>query len=632
MKFKKYLYILLSLLYLDLVFNLFAYDTYLRSSIFNIVFFDMANAAIIWILTSFFKDKINKIITYVVYAILWFWYGLYYVFYKVFITPFSIALFRQADQTLKFGKNVIISILQNMHVITLFFVPIIILIVFRKKIKFDKIKLKSILGYLLVLIVTISLYVGNIFVQKRTVGSIYNLFYETNNISLNIERLGVMGATYLDVKRSIFGFEEKINMVNEEVSDDENEVFEYDYNVTDIDFDKGNNQTINNYLKNESGSKQNKYTGMFKGKNLVFIVAESFSELAVSQEYTPTLYKLVHEGFDFENFYTSNNLSTIGGEFQALTGLYADNEILSSWRGGWAYYPYGLGKVFKNEGYNTFAYHNNSAFYQDRNVYLKTQGFDNFMGCYNGMEKRINCEQWPQSDVEMMDATVTDYIDSDKPFMTYYMTVSGHFYYEFSENMMALKTRDAVSDLDYPEAVKGYIATQIELDHALETLMKKLEEAGKLDDTVFVLLADHFPYNLSIENINILSSYERDSLIEANSNNLIIYNSKMKSVKVPKVGMSIDVLPTVLNLFGIKYDSRVIMGKDILSTNEGIAIFKDKSWVTNKGTYYASTGKFVAKSDDIPEGYVDKINQIVSNRVAISRMIVDNNYYKSILG
>lgn len=632
MKFKKYLYILLSLLYLDLVFNLFAYDTYLRSSIFNIVFFDMSNAAIIWILTSLFKDKINKIITYVIYGILWFWYGLYYVFYKVFITPFSIALFRQADQTLKFGKNVIISILQNMHVLILFFVPIILLIVFRKKIKFDKVKLKSMLGYLLVLIVTISLYVGNIFVQKRTVGSIYNLFYETNNISLNIERLGVMGATYLDVKRSIFGFEEKISLVNDDVSDDENEVFEYDYNITDIDFDKGNNQTINSYLKNESGSKQNKYTGMFKGKNLVFIVAESFSEIAVSQEYTPTLYKLVHEGFDFENFYTSNNLSTIGGEFQALTGLYADNEILSSWRGGWAYYPYGLGKTFKNEGYNTFAYHDNSAFYQDRNVYLKTQGFDNFMGCYNGMEKRINCEQWPQSDVEMMNATVTDYIDSDKPFMTYYMTVSGHFYYEFSENMMALKNRDAVSDLDYPEAVKGYIATQIELDHALEALMKKLEEAGKLDDTVFVLLADHFPYNLSIENINLLSSYERDSLIEANSNNLIIYNSKMKSVKIPKVGMSIDVLPTVLNLFGIKYDSRVIMGKDILSTNEGIAIFKDKSWVTNKGTYYASTGKFVAKSDDIPEGYVDKINQIVSNRVAISRMIVDNNYYKSILG
>ena len=104
----------------------------------------------------------------------------------------------------------------------------------------------------------------------------------------------------------------------------------------------------------------------------------------------------------------------------------------------------------------------------------------------------------------------------------------------------------------------------------------------------------------------------------------------MKSVKVDKVGMSIDVIPTVYNLFGIKYDSRIIMGKDILSTSEGIAIFKDKSWVTNKGTYYASSGKFVAKIDDVPDGYVDTINSIVSNRVAISRMIVENNYYKYI--
>ncbi len=632
MKFKKYFYILISLLYLDLIFNLFAYDTYLRSSFFNIILFDVVNAFIICILTGLFKEKINKIITYVIYAVIWFWYGLHYVFYKVFITPFSIALFRQTDQTLKFAKNIVISILQNIHVLILFLIPIVLLIIFKKKLKFEKFKLKEIIIYLLLLILSIGLYVSNIFIQKRETGAIYNLYYETNNISLNIERLGVMAATYLDVKRSIFGFEEKIHTIEKENLDDADDVFEYEYNNLDIDFDKGNNGTINSYLKNEAGSKQNKYTGMFKGKNLVFIVAESFSEIAVSEEHTPTLYKLVHEGFDFENFYTSNNLSTIGGEFQALTGLYADNAILSSWRGGWAYYPYGLGNTFKKEGYNTFAYHDNSAYYQDRNVYLGTQGFDNYKGCYNGLENLINCEQWPQSDVEMIEATVNDYINSDKPFMTYYMTVSGHFYYEPSENSMAKKNWDKVSDLDYPDAVKGYIATQIELDHALELLMNKLKEANKLDDTVFVLLADHYPYNLSLDNINILSSYERDSLIEANSNNLIIYNSKMKTVKVPKVGMSIDVLPTVLNLFGIKYDSRIIMGKDILSTNEGIAIFKDKSWVTNRGTYYASTGKFVAKTDDIPEGYVDKINAIVSNRVAISRMIVDNNYYKSILG
>lgn len=617
---------------MDLVFNLFAYDSYLRTSIINIFLFSVVNSFIVLLITSLFSEKINKIMTYIVYIFLWFWYSLYYIFYKVFVTPFSIALFRQSDQTLKFGKNIIISILQNIHIVLLFLVPVILLIVFRKKIRFDRFKLKEILMYVCLFMISIGIYIFNIFIQDKGVGSIYNLYFETNNVSLNIERLGVPAATYLDIYRCIFGIDEKIVIVNEPVMVDDGELFEYDYNTIDIDFSGGSGEVakINEFMANEKGSKQNKYTGMFEGKNLIFIVAESFNEIAVSEELTPTLYKLVHEGFDFENFYTSNNLSTIGGEFQALTGLYADNTILSSWRGGKAYYPYGLGNVFKDLGYNTFAYHNNSAYYQDRNVYLKTQGFDNFKGCYNGLEKVINCEQWPQSDVEMIEGTISDYINSDKPFMTYYMTVSGHFYYSYSGNAMASKNKDLVDNLDYPEEVKGYLATQIELDRALELIINKLEEASKLDDTVIVLLADHYPYGLPIDYINILSDYKRDSLIEANSNNLIIYNSKMKSEKIDKVGMSIDVIPTVYNLFGIEYDSRLIVGKDILSTSEGIAIFKDKSWITNKGTYYASSGNFEAKVDDISDNYVDTINSIVSNRVAISRMIVENDYYKYI--
>ena len=484
-------------------------------------------------------------------------------------------------------------------------------------------------------ILSIGIYIGNIFIQDKGKGSIYNLYYETNNVALNIERLGVMSATYLDIKRTIFGFEEKIDVVDtdiEEIDEPLEKAIEYDYNNLDLDFSVNNtsNVIINQFMENESGTRKNKYTGLFEGKNLIFIVAESFSEIAVSEEYTPTLYKLVHEGFYFENFYTSNNLSTIGGEFQALTGLYADNSILSSWRGGYAYYPYGLGTIFKNRGYNTYAYHDNSAYYQDRNIYLKTQGFDNYKGCYNGLEKLINCEQWPQSDVEMIEATASDYIDSDKPFVTYYMTVSGHFYYTFGGNAIAAKNKKYVDNLDYPEEVKGYIATQIELDKAMKLLLNKLEASNKLDNTVIVLLGDHYPYNLSIDKINMLSTYERDSLIEANSNNLIIYNSQMNPEKISKVGMSIDVLPTVLNLFGMEYDSRTIMGKDILSTAEGIAIFKNKSWVTNKGTYYASNDEFVATEDDVEQEYIDTINSIVSNRVAISRMIVEDNYYKKL--
>ena len=629
---KKWLTTFLTLLYLDLIFNLFTYDSYMRESIINIVLFDLVNSFIILLLTNLFKEKINKIIGYVIYGFLGFWYSLFFIFYKVFSTPFSISLFGQTDQVLAFGKETFLSIVSNLYMIILFFAPLVFIIINNKrsshsrKIKVDK---RTVLVYGVLLLISISIYTINIFVQKRETGRIYNLYFETNNISLNIEKLGVVNASSIDLFRSIFGFEEKISAVDNSIPlENDNDIFEYDYNVLDIEFPSGYDK-INNFIKNETGSKQNKYTGMFEGMNLIYVVAESFSELAVSEELTPTLYKLVHEGFDFTNFYTSNNLSTIGGEFQALTGLYADNSILGSWRSGKAKYLYGLGDLFKGLGYNTYAYHNNSAYFQDRNVYLKNIGFKNFKACYNGLEKVINCNLWPQSDVEMMSKTASDYVNSDKPFMTYYMTVSGHFYYEKSENSMALKNWKYVKDLPYPEAVRGYIATQIELDRAMESLLKKLEEAGKLDNTVIVLLADHYPYNLSIDNINKLSTYKRDKMIEVNSNNLILYNSRMKPVKVDKVGMSIDVLPTVLNLFGVKYDSRLIMGKDILSSTEGIAIFKDKSWVTNKGTYRASTGKFTG-SEEVSEDYIKKINSIVSNRVAMSKQIVSNNYYSKI--
>ena len=631
MNYKKYIYIFVTLLYMDIIYNLFTYNMYLRSSIICILLFDLLNAGIIYLLTSYFKEQVNRIITYVIYGFLLVWYSTYFIFYKIFITPFSITLFKQSDQVLKFGGSLIISILSNIHMIILFSIPLVLSIIFRKRIKSETFNLKRFLISIGVLIFTILIYIGNIFIQGKGIGSPYNLYFETKNISLNIERLGIIPSTYLDIKRSIFGFNEKIQIVKEDLKDDENELFNYDYNNLELDFSGGNGTiaTINNFMANETGTKQNKYTGMFKDKNLVFVVAESFSEVAVREDLTPTLYKLVHEGFDFKNFYTSNNMSTIGGEFQALTGLYADNEILGPWRSGNRYFPYGLANVFKGLGYNTYAYHNNSAYFQDRNIYIKSQGFDNFKGCYNGLEKLMNCEAWPQSDVEMINATINDYINADK-FVTYYMTVSGHFYYTYNLNQQAANNRHLVDHLDYPEDVRGYLATQIELDRALETLMNKLDEAGKLDDTVIVLLADHYPYYLSNYSFNLLSDYYRDQLIESNSNNLIIYNSKMKPVEIDKVGMSIDVLPTVLNLFGVNFDSRLIMGKDILSNTEGIAIFKDKSWVTNKGTYYASSGTFAPSVSEIPDGYVNYINSIVNNRVAISRMIVTSNYYSYI--
>jgi phosphoglycerol transferase MdoB-like AlkP superfamily enzyme len=240
------------------------------------------------------------------------------------------------------------------------------------------------------------------------------------------------------------------------------------------------------------------------------------------------------------------------------------------------------------------------------------------------MGLNINCKSWPQSDIEMIDKTYFDYIASDEPFLVYYMTVSGHFDYTFNDNYIASKNRNLVKNLPYSEKPQAYIACNIELDRALELLISKLEEYGKLDDTVIVLLADHYPYALSLSEINELSSYERDDLFEINHNSLILWNSKMENESIDKVGMPIDVIPTIYNLFGIDYDSRLFAGTDLLSDKEGIVILGNRSWITNKGRYNSTNIFFEGVAS---EEYIEHINIIIQNKVAFSKGIFTNNGY-----
>ena len=277
------------------------------------------------------------------------------------------------------------------------------------------------------------------YVTKENPNSTYNLYYRVNEVSLNIEKLGILNSYRIDFLREIFGFEQEIENETTIDSSENEETKEapivYEYNKVDLDFEKAtSNKTIkqiNEYIQNDQGTQKNEYTGMFEGYNLIYITAESFYEVAISEELTPTLYKMTHSGFVFENYYTPTVLSTIGGEFQSLTGLYPDSSILATWRSGKNYFPYGLATVFGNLGYSTYAYHDHSYTFQDRNKYIKTQGFTNYLAKGNGLQKRMNCNMWPESDDEMMRVTLPDYIEDETPFLAYYMTVSGHMGYNW---------------------------------------------------------------------------------------------------------------------------------------------------------------------------------------------------------
>lgn len=630
--FKPYVGWLLVVLYLEFIFAFITFDSYLRESVINIFLHSVIAAGFYSIITFIFKDKVNKIITGIILGILGLLFSVQLVFYQIFTSFFSFSVMGLSNQLTSFVGQTFKCIFSNLHFIILLFLPLIVFLFIKKKFVLQKNKLYNYVAYLMIFSFTLILFFINVSLNKEGDTSTYNLYNKINEVSLNVEKLGVINAYNLDIYRAIFGFDTEMEVVEEEIVD--NEILDYGSNLLELDFNKKTNnkeiKDINNYMINNNGTKKNKYTGLFKGYNLIYITAESFSEIGVSEELTPTLYKLINTGFKFNNFYTPNNLSTIGGEFQSLTGLYPDNSILTKWRSGGNYFPYGLGTVFKNLGYNTYAYHNNWYGFQDRHKYLKSQGFTNYLGCYNGLEKRMNCKLWPQSDDEMIKVTTVDYINSDKPFMAYYMTVSGHFQYNFKDNSIAYKNRKLVNGLKVTDNAKAYVATQIELDKALERLIKTLEENGKLDNTVIVLLADHYPYELDLNSINSLSSFKRDKNIGVNHNSLIIWNNKVKTTEVDKVCMSIDVLPTVYNLFGVEYDSRLLVGNDIFSSKEGVAVFKNRSWISDSGTYYANSGKFDA-TKEVSDDYVSNMNKIINNRLNASKLIIKNDYYKYLM-
>jgi phosphoglycerol transferase MdoB-like AlkP superfamily enzyme len=236
----------------------------------------------------------------------------------------------------------------------------------------------------------------------------------------------------------------------------------------------------------------------------------------------------------------------------------------------------------------------------------------------------------------MVQKTVDEYIKAP-PFHVYYMTVSGHLYYTFSGNSMSYKHMDKVADLPYSEGPRAYIACNIEFDLAVEELIISLDEAGMLEDTVIVISGDHYPYGLEISEIEEIYGGAIDTGFELYRSTLIIWCADMEEpVRVTKPCSSLDIMPTLANLFGLNYDSRLVMGRDILSDSEGLVIFYNHSFISEMGRYDATTDVFTPNeglewSQEEKDGYARNMLNRISSMFQYSAAILDNDYYAKVL-
>jgi len=187
-----------------------------------------------------------------------------------------------------------------------------------------------------------------------------------------------------------------------------------------------------------------------------------------------------------------------------------------------------------------------------------------------------------------------------------------------------------VENLPYSDMAKAYIACNYELEKALTYLVEQLEAAGVAERTVIALATDHYPYGLEKDVIDELVGHEVEETFELYKSTLILWSPSMKQpIEVDKYCTAIDIVPTLANLFGLEYDSRLYIGKDILSTSEGLVMFQDKSFITDRMMYNAATGEVTSlTTEELPEEYLKVMKQVVKNRFKISKGIIDLAYYR----
>ena len=536
--------------------------------------------------------------------------------------------------------------------ILLSFLPLVLLIIFRRRLLPGK-TLSVRCRVIALAVFAVCQAVGSALCYTGEDRADYTYNYVTDYA---VPRFGLAATIRLEAQYAIFGLPDAPVIQVDEPEPVPDAPVVYDYNKMELDFTATSDlvggstlENMHNYFSSKTASQQNEYTGMFKGKNLIQITAEAFSPYVISKELTPTLYKLTHEGFVFTNYYQPGwGQSTTGGEFAHMTGIIPTwvNGNLSFYASHQDYMPFALGNQFRALGYTTVAYHNNSYTYYNRHLTHPNLGYD-YYGQGNGLT--LTVPGWPYSDLEMMELTapayIEDYVNTGKPFHAYYMSVSGHANWGWG-NAMSAKNREAAVAA-YPNAsqpVQGYIAANLELEYALTYLLEQLEAAGIADDTVICMTADHYPYALVTDNGDYYQelSGKQDSELDISryKNTWLLWSGSMESsVTVNTPCSAIDILPTVSNLFGLEFDSRLMSGHDVFAQNYNasqastcmplviLPTNRGYSWITAAGTYDAKTRTFTPNPGiTVADDYVKTVSSLIDAKYSYARQLIQYDY------
>ena len=385
-------------------------------------------------------------------------------------------------------------------------------------------------------------------------------------------------------------------------------------------------KTIDTYLSNRPIPQPNEMTGRYEGYNFIYFLVESFDYIGVDPELTPTLYKMMSEGYQFPNHYTPIfSCGTGDSEFVAMTSMMPYGASCTVYSVINHNLTNSLGGLFSRAGYPTYSYHNwNDEFY-DRTTLHRSFGLD----MYEDIDDlNIQLVHGWQSDDVMIQNSIDEFINEDK-FFTFYVTSTMHWPYD-QHSYYGDAYLNEINEVhpEYPIEVKRFMSKTIEFDHSLKTLVDALEAHGKLDNTVICFWADHHPFNLDINYIQQYSNLmDRSGIHGLHKSPLILYCASDKGFEVEDVNSTFDHLPTIANLFNLNYDPRLYMGSDVFNHDTKV-IFPNGDWIVNEGTFINSLQTFEPfPNKQLDPTIVKTKDKEISNLIRVGRAMVDVDYF-----
>ena len=413
-------------------------------------------------------------------------------------------------------------------------------------------------------------------------------------------------------------------------------LYEYtvrNFYITFLKSDEGANQKDLDFLKEEYSKEKevnkNKYTGKYKDNNLIIVQLEGLDSWLINKNDTPTLYNMMKNSINFTNHYSYYNGggSTFNSEFAVNTGFITP---LSYTQNAYTFnknsFPYSLAHLFKEQGYTVNAFHMNTKEYYSRGTNYKNWGYDNYYGLVD--QNTYKDHSYYLDRELLLNEEFKEKMFGSEKFVDYIITYTNHmpFSPEKGNCKMLLdldsKENENVSyDLTEEDCARRQAK---ETDYMMELLVKELKERELFDKTTIVVLTDHYLYTLSDKSI--LDKYKNTSNNLINHTPFFIYTNNKDKKTIKTVTSQLNVLPTVLNLFGIDYNPNYYIGQDALSNNyQKLVFFSDYSWYD--GNVYVDGG-VVTNNKYINQNALEEKNYNVNYLIKKNDLTLKYNYFK----